>query len=101
MYICSMQVTSELIDHLAKLARLQLQPEAKEVLRNDMEKMIGFIEKLQELNTEGVTPLLHMTGEINALRQDVPDQPLTTNTALNAAKIKDDQFFMVPKMIKK
>ena len=96
-----MQVTQDLMDHLARLARLQLPPESKEVLRSDLEKMIGFIEKLQELNTEGIEPLLHMTEEINALRTDIPNQPLPTDTALKSAKIKDDQFFMVPKMIKK
>jgi len=60
-----MEVNIELIDKLSHLARLEIKPEEKDRLRNDMQQMIGFIEKLQELDTTGIEPLMHLTEEIN------------------------------------
>jgi aspartyl-tRNA(Asn)/glutamyl-tRNA(Gln) amidotransferase subunit C len=96
-----MEVNNELIDHLSKLARLKINPADKDVLREDLGKMIGFIEKLQNINTDGIPPLLHMTEEINKLRIDEVKTEITRETALKAAQKKDEQFFHVPKVIKK
>jgi aspartyl-tRNA(Asn)/glutamyl-tRNA(Gln) amidotransferase subunit C len=96
-----MDVNNELIDYLATLARLKIQPADKPQLREDMQKMIGFIEKLQDLNTEGVTPLLHMTEAIDRLRKDEVKNLMERSSALNEATKKDNQFFLVPKVIKK
>jgi len=96
-----MEVNNALIDNLAKLARLKIQPSEKEMLRKDMEKMIGFIELLQNLNTEGVDPLLHMTTEIDRLREDKVSTSMTREKALTNAAKKDLHFFHVPKVIKK
>jgi aspartyl-tRNA(Asn)/glutamyl-tRNA(Gln) amidotransferase subunit C len=96
-----MEVTNELIEKLSTLARLKIEPGQKESLRNDMQELIGFIEKLQELDTTGIEPLMHMTTEINKLRADVIDHPITHEQALQNAKLKDENFFLVPKVIKK
>lgn len=96
-----MNVDNSLIKQLSNLARLEIKDEDIEVLRGDMEKMIAFVEQLQNLNTKGVEPLLHMTEEINRLRKDEIRQDLSRNVALEAAGNKDDQFFHVPKVIKK
>jgi aspartyl-tRNA(Asn)/glutamyl-tRNA(Gln) amidotransferase subunit C len=96
-----MEVTNTLIDELAALARLHIPESEKEILRNDMEKMIRFFEKLQSVITEGVTPLLHMTEEINRLRTDETEQLMDRKTALQAAAKNSDSFFLVPKVIKK
>ncbi|MFN9710153.1 MAG: Asp-tRNA(Asn)/Glu-tRNA(Gln) amidotransferase subunit GatC [Bacteroidota bacterium] len=96
-----MEVNNALIDNLAKLARLKIQPSEKEMLRKDMEKMIGFIEQLQNLNTAGVDPLLHMTTEIDRLREDEVVSSISREDALKNAAKKDLQFFHVPKVIKK
>lgn len=96
-----MEVNHALIDKLSLLARLDIKPDEKEKLRDDLQQMIGFIEKLQELDTTGIEPLMHLTEEINVLREDEVKGSVTTVEALENAALKDDRFFMVPKVIKK
>lgn len=73
----------------------------REEIKVDLEKMIGFIDKLKELDTTGVAPLLHMSGEVNVLREDLPGGMLTQEEALQNAPLHNNQFFLVPKVIKK
>ena len=96
-----MQVNDELVDHLANLSRLSFKPEEKEAVRVDLEKMISFIEKLNELDTTGVEPLLFMTDEVNVLREDQVKGSITREEGLLNAPLKDEQFFKVPKVIRK
>ncbi len=96
-----MEVTPELVDKLAQLARLEIKPDEKEKLLKDMQQMIGFIEKLNELDTTGIEPLVHLTTEINILRNDEVKTTATREEALQNAGLKNEAFFMVPKVIKK
>ena len=96
-----MEVNHALIDKLSLLARLDIKPAEKEKLRTDLEQMIGFIEKLQELDTTGIEPLIHLTEEINVLRADEVKGSVAIDAALQNARLKKDRFFMVPKVIKK
>ena len=90
-----------MIDKLANLARLEFNAKEKEEIKNDLEQMIGFIDKLNELDTTGVEPLLHMSENINVLREDEVTGTLGRKDALKNAPLHDDQFFKVPKVIKK
>lgn len=96
-----MEVNIELINKLSHLARLEIKPEEKDRLRDDLQQMIGFIEKLQELDTTGIEPLMHLTEEINVLRADEIKGSSSRAEALSNAPLKNDAFFMVPKVIKK
>ena len=96
-----MEVTDELIDHLANLSRLSFKPEEKEAVRIDLEKMISFIEKLKEVDTTGVEPLLFMSDEVNVLREDVVEGSISQEVALQNAPVTDGKFFKVPKVIRK
>lgn len=96
-----MEVTPALIDKLSNLARLTIKSQEKESLRSDLQQMIGFIEKLNELDTTGTEPLMHLTDEINVLRNDEVKGSVTAVEALKNATLKTDSFFMVPKIIKK
>ena len=96
-----MIVNDELVDQLAHLARLEIKPEEKESIKADLQKMIAFIEKLNEIDTTGVEPLLFMSPEINVLREDVVEGSVTREEALKNAPLKDEQFFKVPKVISK
>jgi len=100
-YICRMEVTDALIDKLAHLARLKFDVSEREEIKNDLQKMIAFVEKLNELDTTGVEPLLHMTDEVNVLRDDHVEGSITREEALKNAPEHDGQFFKVPKVIKK
>lgn len=96
-----MQVDDALIEKLAELSMLRFSEAEKEEIKADLQKMIGFIDKLQELDTTGVEPLMHMTEEVNVLRDDVEGSMLSQKDALSNAPHHDDQYFKVPKVIKK
>ncbi|MDE3214576.1 MAG: Asp-tRNA(Asn)/Glu-tRNA(Gln) amidotransferase subunit GatC [Bacteroidota bacterium] len=95
-----MEVNDALVDKLAHLSRLEFNEEEKREIRQDLQKMIGFIDKLNELDTTGVKPLLHMSENVNILRQDVVSGMLGREDALKNAPVQDGAFFKVPKVIK-
>lgn len=87
-----MEVNHALIDKLSLLARLDIKPAEKEKLRTDLQQMIGFIEKLQELDTTGIEPLMHLTEEINVLRADEVKGSVSIEEALQNAQLKKIAF---------
>lgn len=96
-----MEVNDELVDQLSHLARLSFEPAEKEEIKKDLQKMIAFIEKLNEIDTTGVEPLLFMTDEVNVLREDEVKGSINREEGLLNAPQKDDLFFKVPKVIRK
>lgn len=96
-----MEINEALVDKLAKLSRLRFDVSEKEAIRNDLQRMIGFVEKLNELNLEGVKPLLHLNQEVNVLRDDEVKGSISREEALRNAPGHDERFFKVPKVIKK
>ena len=96
-----MEVTTALVDKLAHLSRLEFNTADKEEIKNDLQRMITFVEKLDELDLEGTEPLLHMSSNINVLRDDEVKGSVTREEALKNAPAHDDKFFKVPKVIKK
>ncbi|MGN6353534.1 MAG: Asp-tRNA(Asn)/Glu-tRNA(Gln) amidotransferase subunit GatC [Parafilimonas sp.] len=96
-----MEVTSEMIDRLAVLAKLKFSEEEKKELNADLERMIEFVEKLKEVDTTGIEPLLHITDAVNVLREDEVKQTITRQEALLNAPLTDGNFIKVPKVIKK
>lgn len=96
-----MEVNDALIDKLAHLARLKFDLNEKEEIKKDLRKMIAFVEKLNELDTTGVEPLLHMSTETNVLREDEVKGSISREEALKNAPQHDEQFFTVPKVIRK
>ena len=96
-----MEVNDTLVDKLANLARLQFDNTEKSAIKNDLQRMIQFVEKLNELDTTGVSPLLHMSNNVNALREDEIKGSIIREEGLKNATMKDSQFFKVPKVIKK
>lgn len=96
-----MEVNDALVDKLANLARLHFDEGEKAGIKNDLQKMIQFVEKLNELDTTGVLPLLHVSENINVLREDEIRGSISPEEALKNASSHDGQFFKVPKVIKK
>lgn len=95
-----MEVTDSLIDHLANLAKLEFSAEEKEVIKQDLEKMIDFVDKLKSVDTTGVEPLIYMNKDVNVLRDDVIEQTITKEQALKNAPQKDSDYFKVPTVLK-
>lgn len=96
-----MEVNDTLIENLAHLARLNFNEEEKKAIRQDLEKMIGFVEKLRELDTSDVPPLIHMTEQYNIWREDRVIPSISREEALRNAPQHTDVFFEVPKVINK
>ena len=96
-----MEVNDALIDNLSNLARLEFNPTEKESIKKDLERMIHFVEKLGQLDTTGVEPLLHMSPEINVLREDILRGSVSREEALSCAPATDGQYFEVPQVIRK
>ncbi|MEJ6491221.1 MAG: Asp-tRNA(Asn)/Glu-tRNA(Gln) amidotransferase subunit GatC [Flavobacteriales bacterium] len=94
-----MKITDEVIEHIAHLARLEFEGDKKVTIKEDMERIISFIEKLQELDTENVEPLIFMSDEVNVLREDVAVDTLTQEQALSNAPKKDSDYFRIPKVL--
>ena len=96
-----MELNKEMVAKLAKLAQLEFNPAETESIRFDLQQMIGFVEKLNEIDTEGILPLTHISKTENSLREDVVQGSVDTETALSNAPERLEQFFTVPKVIKK
>jgi aspartyl-tRNA(Asn)/glutamyl-tRNA(Gln) amidotransferase subunit C len=87
------------VNEVAHLARLEFTEEGKVDILNDMNRMLAFVDKLNEMDTDGVSPLIYMTDEVNVMREDVAKETLTQKQALKNAPKKDSDYFKVPKVI--
>lgn len=96
-----MEIDDAMIEKLANLARLKFDQIEKIGIKNDLQNMIGLIEKMNELDTTDVQPLLHITDNVNVWRDDVVEGSVTNEQALQNAANKNAPFFIVPKVIKK
>lgn len=96
-----MDVNDEMVDKLAHLARLRFDEAEKTEIKKDLQKMIAFVEKLNELDLDNVEPLLFLGQQTNVLREDEVKGSISRDEALKNAPQHDDQFFKVPKVIKK
>ena len=95
-----MEVTGALVDKLGHLSRLEFDAAEKEEIKNDLQRMISFVEKLDELDLADTGPLLHMSNNVNVLRDDEVKDSVTREEAMKNAPAHDDKFFKVPKVIK-
>jgi aspartyl-tRNA(Asn)/glutamyl-tRNA(Gln) amidotransferase subunit C len=93
-----MSINDETIARIAKLARLEFTPEESSKLKVDMGNILHLVEKLKELDTDGVEPLIHMTDGYNVLREDEVKVMITKEEALLNAPKKDSDYFKVPKV---
>ena len=96
-----MKIDNELVDRLSELSKLEFDELAKEGLKKDLQKIFDLVEKLKEIDVEGVEPLIYMTDEKNVLRKDVVKDTVTKEEALSNAPQRDSDYFKVPKVIKK
>ncbi len=94
-----MKINQETLEKIAHLARLKFDPESGEQMMADMEEILTWVEKLDELDTENVLPLTHMSAEINVYRDDEVKGELSHDRALKNAPKKDEDYFRVPKVI--
>jgi aspartyl-tRNA(Asn)/glutamyl-tRNA(Gln) amidotransferase subunit C len=96
-----MNIDKKTIHKVADLARIAVKEEEVENLIVEMSKILTFMEKLNELDTEAVAPLVYLNPEVNVFRADVVQQDITVEQALMNASKHNEEFFMVPKIIEK
>lgn len=94
-----MIVDDKTVDKIAQLARLELSEKQTAKMQDDMNSVLGWMKKLDELDTENVKPLIHMSHEVNVLRDDKEGNVITHEQGLKNAPKKDSNYFRVPKVI--
>ena len=96
-----MKITNKLIEDIAALAKLEFAAKSAELMKADLEKIIGFVDKLSEIDTEGVEPLIYLSEEVNVLREDEIRAVISQVEALKNAPQKDSDYFKVSTVLKK
>jgi aspartyl-tRNA(Asn)/glutamyl-tRNA(Gln) amidotransferase subunit C len=96
-----MSVDNNTVDKIAELAKLEFNDTAKDEIKADLNKMLDFVDKLNELDTDNVEPLIYMLDEEHELRADEVKGHVTQQSGLKNAPNKDTDYFKVPKVIKK
>ncbi|MFW9821107.1 MAG: Asp-tRNA(Asn)/Glu-tRNA(Gln) amidotransferase subunit GatC [Candidatus Thorarchaeota archaeon] len=95
------EISKETIDHISKLALIDLSEEEKERLSKELGSILNYFKKLDELDTDKVKPTTHpIDGLKNVFREDVPWESLSNEEALRNAKNKKDGFFKAPRILK-
>jgi len=87
------------IDHLARLARLSLSDDEKKLFENQINGILSYMDKLNELDTANVEPTSHVISISNVVRDDLPKASLDREDALMNAPDRTDKFYRVPKII--
>lgn len=91
------KITDETIEYVGILAKLALSDEEKEQARRDMGRMLDYIDKLNELDTEGAEPMAHIFPVENVFREDVVTNGNEIEKILANAPAQKDDMFMVPR----
>ena len=96
-----MEITNEIIDQLSNLAKLKFEDSQKEGIKQDLTKIIAFVDKIEELDTKNVEPLIHINQEVNILREDEVKETITQLQALKNAPSKDSDYFKIATVLSK
>ena len=96
-----MKIDDKMIEKISGLANLEFGDVEKEKIRQDLEQILTFVEKLKELDTEDVEPLIYLSDNKNVLREDKAVKTITHDEAMLNAPEKTGRFFKVPKVINK
>ncbi len=94
-----MALTREEVLHVAELARLSLSPAEIELFTGQLNEILEYVEKLQELDTSGVAPLAHVVPLYNVFREDQVRESLPLDAVLENAPAREDGNFLVPRII--
>ena len=94
-----MNINQNVISKLASLSKLKFNEDEMKLISNDLSKMLDFINQLQDLDTEGIDPLIHMNEEINNWREDKVQGMISQEEALSNSPVKDGTYFKLPKVL--
>ena len=94
-----MKITREEVEHVAKLARLELRPEEVEKITAQLDTILNYAAKLDELDTGGVAVTTHTQNISNAFREDEVRESLDRQKVLANGPRQNDEAFVVPRII--
>jgi aspartyl-tRNA(Asn)/glutamyl-tRNA(Gln) amidotransferase subunit C len=94
-----LKLSSKDVEYVARLARLEITAKETEKFTSQLNDILGYIDKLNELDTKGVAPMSHAIAVTNAFREDNVLESLGTEKALANAPDARGEFFRVPKVI--
>ena len=94
-----MKLTPDQVQHVAKLARLEIDPQQVEKLADQLATILDYVEQLGEVDTQDVAPTSHAIALTNAFREDVVHDHLPREQALKNAPSQEEGSFVVPKVI--
>lgn len=94
-----MKIDEKTVDELAHLVRLEFNSESKQEIIQDLNRILTFVEKLNEIDTGHTEPLIYMVDEVNVLREDIAITTISQKDALRNAPEKDSDYFKAPKVI--
>lgn len=94
-----MSISIHDVEHVAKLARLELQPEEKEIFTEQLNAILKYVDKLNELDTSQVEPTSHVLPLVNVMREDEPRPSLPIEKVMLNAPDEEDGQFRVPAVI--
>ena len=96
-----MEINKKTVDRLAELSKLEFSEKEKEGMVKDFQKIVHFVDKLKEVDTEGVKPLVYVNENVtNVLREDEPGEMVSKEDALKNAPEKDSNYFKIPNVLK-
>lgn len=91
-------ITKEQVEHVAKLAKLNLTEEEKELYTEQLSKILDYIDQLNEVKTEGVEPMTQPIPTVNVMREDITKKLFERQELLKNAPHEEYGFFRVPKI---
>ena len=94
-----MRITQELVDYIAGLARLELEPEEARDMTAELERIVAYMDVLNELDTTGIEPMSHVFPLKNVLREDEELPSQDRAELLACAPASDGEAFLVPKAV--
>jgi aspartyl-tRNA(Asn)/glutamyl-tRNA(Gln) amidotransferase subunit C len=94
-----MKIDLKTVDKLADLAKLEFDEEGKKEIARDLNRIVEFVEKLSELDTSQVEPLIYLSEDTNVMRNDIMKPGVTQQEALKNVPVKDSDYIKVPKVI--
>lgn len=94
-----MKISKEMVKHISLLSRLELKDEEIEVYQDQLSRILDYVEKLNEVNTENIKPTSHVLSLNNVFREDMVGISLSREEVLRNAPDSTDKFFRVPKII--
>jgi len=92
-----MIINNEMLDYISRLSKIEINDSEKEKVKNEMEKILEYMEKLENIDTEGVEALSHNSDIKNVFREDVAKESRNREEILSNAAKKNDNAFVVPK----